>query len=207
MIKKGALIVIYFTLGLVMITFKESSAYSCMPCMPPTVEKAWFLSDFQFSGTPLWQINVENNKRYYVRVDKVFKGCLKKGQIIVAVTPQSSAACELSLKTGVKYLINGDEFGKYYGKQYIGVTLCGYHVRWSDLNQDELDYLNTRPVQCGDQFYCAHGTPPVNCFADPCAVAPECPESETCVSNYCRGCYAEFYDNYGYVVCTNSESK
>jgi hypothetical protein len=164
MIKKGALIVIYFTLGLVMITFKESSAYSCMPCMPPTVEKAWFLSNFQFSGTPLWQTNVGNNKHYYVRVDKVFKGCLKKRQIIVTVSPQSPAACELSLKTGVKYLINGDEFGKYYGKQYIGVTLCGYHVRWSDLNQDELDYLNTRPVQCGDQFYCAHGTPPSQLF-------------------------------------------
>ena len=160
-INKSAFVVICLTLGLVMVTPKESSACSCMPS---TVGNAWFLSAFQFSGTPLWEINVENNKRYYVRVDKVFKGCLKKGQIIVAVTPQSSAACELSLKTGVKYLINGDEFGKYYGKQYIGVTLCGYHVRWSDLNQDELDYLNTRPVQCGDQFYCAHGTPPSQLF-------------------------------------------
>ncbi len=203
-INKSALVTICFTLGLVMVPPKESS--SCK-CMPPTVEKAWFLSVYQFSGTPLWQINVGSNKHYYVRVNKVFKGCLKKGQIIVAVTPQNSAACGLSFKTGVKYLINGDDFGKFYGKQHMDITLCGYNVRWSDLNQDELDYLNTRPLQCGDQFDCANGNPPVDCFVDPCAVAPECPESETCLSNYCRGCYAEFYDKDGYAVCENSGSQ
>jgi hypothetical protein len=175
--------------------------------MPPTVEKAWFLSDYQFSGVPFGQINFGSNKHYYVLINKVFKGCLHKGQILVVVTPQSSAACGLSLKTGVEYLINGDDFGKFYGKQNIGASLCGYNVKWSDLNQDELDYLNTRPVQCGNQFYCAHGNSPVNCFVDPCAVAPECPESETCLSNYCRGCYAEFYDKDGYAVCENGGSE
>ena len=199
--KKSAFVTICFTIGLILVVPKES--LTCY-CMRPTVEKAWFLSDFQFSGTPLWQTNIGSSKYYYVRVDMVFKGCLKKGQIIIAVTPQSSAACGLYLKTKVKYLINGDDLGESYGKQFIGATLCGYNMRWSDLNQDELNYLDTRPVECGEQFDCANGNPPVNCFTDPCVVAPECPESETCVSNYCRGCYAEFYDNDGYAVCENS---
>ena len=37
---------------------------------------------------------------------------------------------------------------------------------------------------------------PVSCFADPCFVAPECQLNTPvdCVSNYCGGCYADFYD-------------
>ena len=37
---------------------------------------------------------------------------------------------------------------------------------------------------------------PVSCFADPCEVAPECQLNTPvdCTSNYCGGCYADFYD-------------
>ncbi|HTU63496.1 MAG TPA: hypothetical protein VMF89_33770, partial [Polyangiales bacterium] len=41
---------------------------------------------------------------------------------------------------------------------------------------------------------------PVQCFADPCSVAPACTEGE-CVANYCGGCNAEFYDTFGHAVC------
>ena len=47
---------------------------------------------------------------------------------------------------------------------------------------------------------------PVFCFADPCEVAEECQINTPveCVSNYCGGCYADFYDLNGNLVdCYN----
>ena len=43
---------------------------------------------------------------------------------------------------------------------------------------------------------------PVFCFADPCEVAPECQINTPveCVSNYCGGCHADFYDLEGNLV-------
>lgn len=46
---------------------------------------------------------------------------------------------------------------------------------------------------------------PVLCIVDPCEVAPECQVNTPteCVSNYCGGCYADFYDLNGNLVdCT-----
>ena len=48
---------------------------------------------------------------------------------------------------------------------------------------------------------------PVFCFADPCEVAEECQINTPveCVSNYCGGCYADFYDLDGTLVdCSDS---
>ena len=43
---------------------------------------------------------------------------------------------------------------------------------------------------------------PVQCFADPCEVAEECQVNTPveCVSNYCDGCYADFYDLDGNLI-------
>ena len=43
---------------------------------------------------------------------------------------------------------------------------------------------------------------PVACFADPCEVSEECQLNTPvdCVSNYCGGCYADYYDLNGYLV-------
>jgi hypothetical protein len=46
----------------------------------------------------------------------------------------------------------------------------------------------------------------VECFADPCQVAPSCGDGE-CVANYCGGCNAEFYDESGYAVCQAPDSE
>ena len=37
---------------------------------------------------------------------------------------------------------------------------------------------------------------PVSCFADPCEIAEECQLNTPveCISSYCGGCYADFYD-------------
>ena len=49
---------------------------------------------------------------------------------------------------------------------------------------------------------------PVSCFEDPCEVASECQLNTpvNCISNYCGGCYADFYDLEGNLVdCYNQE--
>ena len=49
---------------------------------------------------------------------------------------------------------------------------------------------------------------PVSCFEDPCEVAPECQLNTpvNCISNYCGGCYADFYNLEGNLVdCYNQE--
>ena len=47
---------------------------------------------------------------------------------------------------------------------------------------------------------------PVSCFADPCDVADECQINTPveCISNYCEGCYADFYDLEGELVDCNT---
>ena len=47
---------------------------------------------------------------------------------------------------------------------------------------------------------------PVNCFVDPCEVASECQINTPieCVTNYCDGCYADFYDLDGNLVDCNN---
>jgi hypothetical protein len=48
---------------------------------------------------------------------------------------------------------------------------------------------------------------PVQCFADPCEVASECQINTPveCISNYCGGCYADFYDLNGNLVDCNTQ--
>ncbi len=43
---------------------------------------------------------------------------------------------------------------------------------------------------------------PNDCFVDPCLVPPPCELNTTveCISNYCGGCYADFYDSNGNLV-------
>ncbi len=97
-------------------------------------------------------------------------------------------------------------------------NFIAYLINMSNLN---LSYYIGRYVQVGseseEQYQCITGcsaiiietinlsdecTMPVQCFADPCLVAPEC-ELNTpvdCISNYCGGCYADFYDLEGNLV-------
>jgi eight-cysteine-cluster-containing protein len=84
----------------------------------------------------------------------------------------------------------------------LSIDSCDYNPAVSALTEHDREFLEQRQVCCGDACTCADGTAPVNCFADPCSVAPACSEG-TCQANYCGGCNAEFYDENGYAVCEN----
>lgn len=183
-----------------------ASRASACSCIVPTVESSYrSASDVAF--VDLRRTYVTGDTRYYLgRVVRTFKGCLPTGERVVLKTPADGAACGTELRLR-RYLINGTAAGTFLGMPVLSISLCSYDRQVSTLTDHDREYLEGRTVCCGESCHCADGSQPVNCFADPCSVAPECGEGE-CVANYCGGCNAEFYDSMGQAVCQDpSECK
>jgi hypothetical protein len=74
---------------------------------------------------------------------------------------------------------------------------------------DCIGYLECQEGACGkvcsDQN-CKPDKQEVNCFANPCEVT-ECSVATNCVSNYCDGCNAFYFDTKGTQVCTTNLPK
>ena len=72
-----------------------------------------------------------------------------------------------------------------YLNRFVEVTV-GEEIECTECSASQVLRINLSS-ECVD---------PVACFADPCAVADECQLNTPvdCVSNYCGGCYADFYD-------------
>lgn len=190
--------VVILVLSLLMVAAAASRALACS-CVVPTVESSYqHASDVAF--VDLRRTYVAGDTRYYLgRVVRTFKGCLRAKQGVVLKTPVSEASCgtELPLR---RYLIHGNAAGSALGTPVLSISLCNYDRQVSVLTSKDLEYLESRMVCCEGSCSCADGSDPVQCFADPCSVAPACEEGE-CVANYCGGCRAEFYDTFGHAVC------
>lgn len=176
----------------------ESRASACS-CIAPSVESSYLgASDVGFVDVQYRY--VFGDTRYYLgHVVRTFKGCLAEGQRVILTTSASSASCGVELKLG-QYLINGMAAGRFVGTPVLSISLCSYDRLVSELSEHDRAFLEGRMVCCGDACSCGDGSEPVQCFADPCAVAPPCSEGE-CVANYCGGCQAEFYDSSGAPAC------
>lgn len=175
-------------------------------CRPPTVESSYNNSTDVVSADIRRQFVVGGTRVYVARALRAYKGCLTAGDLVLLTTPVSSATCGAQL-TSRRHLINGTSNGTQFGLPVLAINSCSYNVPLSDLTEHDRAFLNGRTVCCGDACVCADGSKPVLCFADPCSVAPECNEGK-CVSNYCGGCNAEFYDDAGNAVCQDeSECK
>ena len=172
---------------------------SACSCVPPTVESSYeHASDVAY--VDVRRTYTAGALRYYVGyVARTFKGCLRERQRVILKTPTSSATCGATLGFE-RYLINGQRSGGFWGTPVLSINLCSYDRPAAELTPQDVAFLNGRTVCCGDACSCADGSQPVQCFVDPCSVAPECSEGE-CVANYCGGCNAEFYDERGERVC------
>ena len=83
-----------------------------------------------------------------------------------------------------------------------------------DLYVNRYVYVQGNPtwcVECGallvDEIFISDDCNyPVSCFADPCEVASDCQMNfpVECVSNYCGGCHADYYDLEGGIVDCDS---
>lgn len=192
------LILMIVTLGAAL-TANIERAEACK-CAPPTVESSYNNSSDVVRARVLSKTQLGSTTRYRARIARTFKGCLTASQTVVFTTPTSSATCGAQLQVGDDYLINADAAGSYLGFSQFAINSCDYNRLFPSLTAHDLGFLNGRTVCCGARCACADGSQPVNCFVDPCQVAPECPEGE-CVANYCGGCNAEFYDDTGRAVC------
>jgi len=169
-------------------------------CLPPTVEASYNNNSDVVRARILLRSAGATTTLYVARVQRVFKGCLTPNAFVVLRTPSSSAECGALLNVNTDYLVNGEDDGTFLGLRRLAISLCDYNVRVSELSEHDRDFLAGRSVCCGDRCTCADGSQPVQCFVDPCQVAPPCSAGE-CVANYCGGCNAEFYDANGYAVC------
>ena len=97
-----------------------------------------------------------------------------------------------------------DEFGNYITNiSFDNIDPSLYIDRYVELEGEEEIWC----VECGALLLqsislSSECEMPVDCFVDPCEVASECQINipVECSSNYCGGCYADFYDLEGNLV-------
>lgn len=176
-----------------------SDAEACT-CLQPTVESSYNFATDVIIAEVRRDFDVGNTRYYVARAARTYKGCIEPGDWVLLSTPTDSGACGSSL-TARRHLINGTSAGTRFGLPVLAINLCSYDVPVSALTEHDRAFLNGRTVCCGDECTCADGSQPVQCFVDPCDVAPACDDGQ-CVANYCGGCNAEFYDASGYAVCS-----
>jgi eight-cysteine-cluster-containing protein len=185
--------------GLVVLLAPEP-AEACS-CLSATVESSHFNNSDAATLTPLAGHRVGSERWYLAQVTKPYKGCTDAGDLVLLVTPSSSASCGAQLELGIEYLVHGDRRGSILGIPTLAFNACDYNLPATELSDHDRDFLAGRQVCCGDECSCADGSQPVQCFVDPCEATAACSEAVTCEANYCGGCNAEFYDASGFAVC------
>lgn len=102
-----------------------------------------------------------------------------------------------------EFLINVADFNDPVG-QITGysLNLDQYLNRYIYIEGEEVWCVECGALLISSIYLSSDCEYPVYCFADPCQVAEECQLSTPvdCVSNYCDGCYADFYDLEGNLV-------
>ena len=102
---------------------------------------------------------------------------------------------ESEIDTGfgaIPIVINNDVDISFYLNRFVNITVGDQEFECEECNALLVDSISL-------SYDCDY---PISCFADPCEVANEC-EINTpieCVSNFCGGCYADFYNLDGNLV-------
>ena len=110
-----------------------------------------------------------------------------------------------------------DECAQYYIETEVDPGFGSINVILDNLNLDISMYMNRFvEVELGEEIWCIECSAyeinsiklsdecqyPVDCFVDPCSAPAPCQLNTPvdCISNYCGGCYADFYDMDGNLV-------
>lgn len=214
------------------VLFLQLTTVLACTCATLTLKQAYHSSSTVHSvkAKPVHSMVIGEKRFYTLQVEEVFKGC-SPGDFIGVQTALSSAACGVTLSNEASYVFNlpsGENpnldacqvsciptFFKcflQYNLQYwqetymycnvILQTTMQFFKKYADLTTEELNFLDTREVCCGQTCECRSTSPPVNCFVEPCAVAePPCEEAEECKNNFCGGCVAEWFTSSGMPAC------
>ncbi|MFT5431550.1 MAG: hypothetical protein ACI9OJ_002247 [Myxococcota bacterium] len=185
--------------ALTALTMGPKQADACS-CISTDIASSYNNSTDVIRAQVLFGITIGQDQWYVARSLSTFKGCIEKNAWVYIRTASSSAACGVILQTGTQYLLSGSDLQAGWSVPVLSIGSCGFNRPIASLTKADRKFLLSRYNCCGDTCACNDGTQPVNCFADPCMFA-DCPSGE-CVANYCGGCNAEFYDQYGQAVCT-----
>ena len=196
---------IRWTLGaaLTVLAASPSAAQACS-CVAPAVDTSWNWSDGVFHVDVKTKATRGAFDYYLVEVMDVFDGCANVGDTVILKTSVSGATCGTRLSRG-EWLVNGDFVGVHptTGLRAYSIGLCDYNVPWASVTADDTDFLFARMGTCDDTGvrYCADGSLPLECLADPCDGA-SCALGGTCIANFCGGCNYEFWDDFAGMVCS-----
>ncbi len=186
--------------ALAALLWQPAQALACSCAPPPDITTQWgAMPDAVVAARVTSEFTIGAKKIYVAKVRQAFKGCAVKGDRLYIVTRTSSAACGATLAVGATYLLGDDVQPLSSGRWLMNLSACDLQVKWGQLSKAERVFLNGRQVCCDGSCGCADGSPPVQCFVDPCEVAT-CDQG-ACQANYCGGCNAEFYDKAGNGVC------
>lgn len=134
----------------------------------------------------------DETTKYKIKVHHVFKGKVHKN-IWVYVDSQDSCIQRLSLKNEYLLLLNEK-------KHELWLSSC-FNQKWETLSDKDLEYLKMCSSN-DDGSICKNGTEMYYCFIEPCfSMKTACPEAETCVNDYCGGCFAHYFDKKGNEIC------
>jgi hypothetical protein len=179
----------------------QQTAAACS-CVIPDLNRNYENADQVLRVRVVSPLTAADGERRYlaVSIGDSFKGCLPQRQWLVIKTRSDSAACGIRLQIGTDYLLYGSDAGQRFGVPTIETGLCSGTLPWADVPEEQLTFLNSRYVCCGEQCGCNEGEQ-VMCFVDPCEVSKCDVEGAVCNSNYCGGCNAEWTDPSGGRVC------
>ncbi|UCE85874.1 MAG: hypothetical protein JSU66_16355 [Deltaproteobacteria bacterium] len=189
-------------LGALLLQSLAASGADACSCLPTDLVRSYNQSDAVLRVRVVRERVRDDRVVYLARVVTDYKGCLAPGRRLRLVTASDSARCGIRLEPGREYLVTADRLGRH--PRILSIGRCGFNVPFEALTPEQQEFLDTRFVCCGDACRCV-GSEPVLCFADPCAVA-SCADPSECISNYCGGCNAEFYDERGQAVCQPCEN-
>lgn len=196
--------------GTITMAMFAAEAQKCPPikcaliaCLPPTTSVEQQYEDHKdavFLGKVVERLNgvCQGSQVFYkVQVRRTFKSCPIEPVIVVELP---CFAHELTV--GTDYL--------FFAAKVTKITIGGL-PHYATFGCDGVrnfamgDYLNRRRnmIVCPDSGACLNGQPLVNCLIDPCTTA-SCEQGGTCVSTYCGGCDANFFNSEGLLIlpCT-----
>ncbi len=169
-------------------------------CAPADLTSIYNSADEVVKARIFGRLNApQGTKRYLAYVTDSFKGCLDS-QFVIVETNKGGPACEQYLRMGGSYLLTGYGFSDAGLYPTFSVNSCGYNKPWFTVSPQDRYFLHTRDNCCGDDCQCNDGSEPYHCFYNPCDVT-SCEGATQCVPNYCGGCFAEWYDDNGTLIC------
>jgi len=121
-----------------------------------------------------------------------YTGYLNQVEASFCMDECSQYALETETGQFIDYIYNIDDTNlEYYINRFVTIETSGNYdcLMCSALILDSIELSEN----------CDY---PISCFADPCEVADECLLNTPveCISNFCGGCYADFYDLEGNLV-------